>query len=134
MAKNLTNCNLKEFMVQTRLIKYSVEKWLKETDILNIRKSMPKIPDDTPDDKRAEILRKQSAENLSRMFDAIFDEHPDETVQLIALMCFVPVSEIEEHPVSFYLQSVTEMLNDKIVWDFFSSLVIAARRLGVTTA
>ena len=46
MAKNLTNCNLKEFMVQTRLIKHHVEKWLTDTDIMNIRKNLPDIPDD----------------------------------------------------------------------------------------
>lgn len=132
MAKNLTNCNLKEFMVQTRLIKHHVEKWIKNTDIMNIRKNMPAIPDDADDEERKKLLTEQGMKNASAMFDAIFDEHPDETVEMIALLCFVPLSEIDNHPMTYYMESVTEMLNDKTVWDFFISLAVAARRVGIT--
>ncbi len=132
MAKNLTNCNLKEFMIQTRLIKHHVEKWLTETDIMNIRKNLPEIPEDATDEERAEILKKQGMENASKMFDAIFDDHPDDTVLLIALLCFVPFSEIEDHPMTYYMESITEMLNDNKVWDFFISLAVAARKVGIT--
>lgn len=133
MAKNLTNCNLKEFMVQTRLIKHQVEKWLTDTDIMNIRKNIPDIPDDVDDEEKKKLLREQGLKNVSAMFDAIFDEHPDETITLIALLCFVPVNEVEEHPMTYYMQSITEMLNDKTVWDFFISLAVLARRIGITT-
>ena len=133
MAKNLTNCNLKEFMVQTRLIKHQVEKWLTDTDIMNIRKNLPEIPDDVDDEEKKKLLREQGLKNVSAMFDAIFDEHPDETITLIALLCFVPVNEVEEHPMTYYMQSITEMLNDKTVWDFFISLAVLARRIGITT-
>ena len=132
MAKNLTNCNLKEFMVQTRLTKHHVEKWIKNTDIMNIRKNMPAIPDDADDEERKKLLTEQGMKNASAMFDAIFDEHPDETVEMIALLCFVPLSEIDNHPMTYYMESVTEMLNDKTVWDFFISLAVAARRVGIT--
>lgn len=132
MAKNLANCNLREFMVQTRLIKHHVEKWLTDTDIMNIRKNLPDIPDDIDDEKKKELLTNQAMKNISAMFDAIFDEHPDDTITLIALLCFVPLSEVEEHPMTYYMQSITEMLSDKTVWDFFISLAVAARRIGLT--
>lgn len=132
MAKNLANCNLKEFMVQTRLIKHHVEKWLTETDIMNIRKNMPDIPDDIDDEEKKELLTDQAMKNISAMFDAIFDEHPDDTITLIALLCFVPENEVEEHPMTYYMQSITEMLMEKTVWDFFISLAVAARRIGLT--
>lgn len=132
MAKNLTNCNLKEFMTQTRLIKHHVEKWLTDTDIMNIRKNLPDIPDDASDEERKELLTEQGMKNASAIFDSIFDEHPDETITLIALLCFVPLSEIDEHPMTYYMESITEMLNDKTVWDFFISLAVVARRVGIT--
>ena len=132
MAKNLANCNLKEFMVQTRLIKHHVEKWLTETDIMNIRKNLPDIPDDVDNEKKKELLTDQAMKNISKMFDAIFDEHPDDTITLIALLCFVPENEVEEHPMTYYMQSITEMLMEKTVWDFFISLAVAARRIGLT--
>jgi hypothetical protein len=40
--KNLANCTPREFLKQTSKIKGSVEKWLKVTDVMNIRKRMPK--------------------------------------------------------------------------------------------
>lgn len=132
MAKNLTNCNLKEFMTQTRLIKHHVEKWLTDTDIMNIRKNLPDIPDDASDEERKKLLTDQGMKNASAIFDSIFDEHPDETITLIALLCFVPLSEIDEHPMTYYMESITEMLNDKTVWDFFISLAVVARRIGIT--
>lgn len=131
MAKNLTNCNMKEFMVQTRLIKHHVEKWLTETDIMNIRKNLPDIPEDATDEERRELLNKQGMANISAMFDAIFDEHPDDTIILISLLCFVPVEDIEKYPMTYYMESISEMLNDKTVWDFFISLAVAARKIGI---
>lgn len=132
MAKNLANCTLREFVVQTRLIKHHVEKWLTDTDIMNIRKNVPEIPDDVDDEERKRILTEQGMKNASAMFDAIFDEHPDDTIILVALLCFVPISEVDEHPMTYYMESITEMLNDKTVWDFFISLAVAARRIGIT--
>ena len=132
MAKNLANCKPKEFMVQTRLIKHAVEKWLTETEILKIRQNMPTIPDGATDEDQRKLIEKQQKENLSRMLDAIMDEHPDETVELLGLLCFVPKDEIDNYPMSYYMESLTELLNDQAVWSFFTSLAIAARRLGST--
>lgn len=132
MAKNLTNCNLREFMVQTRLIKHYAEKWLNDTDLMNIRKNLPDIPDDADDEERKRLLTEQGMKNASAMFDAIFDEHPDETIQLIAMLCFVPLTEIDNHPMTYYMESISEMLNDETVWGFFTSLAVAARRVGIT--
>ena len=132
MAKNLANCTPKEFMVQTRLIKHAAEKWLTDTEILKIRQNMPQIPDGMPDEDQRKLIEKQQKENLSRMLDAIMDEHPDETVELLGLLCFVPKDEIDNYPMGYYLESLTELLNDQAVWSFFTSLAIAARRLGIT--
>ena len=134
MAKNLSNCTPKEFMVQTRLIKHSVEKWLKDTGILNIRKDVPDLPDDLDEDEKRKRIEEQAKINLSKMFDAIMEEHPDETLELLGLLCFVPAGEVNSHPMNFYYEALTELLNDQAVWSFFSSLAMAARRLGITQA
>ena len=120
--------------MQTRLIKHSVEKWLTDTDIMNIRKTLPDLPDDLDDEEKKKRMEQQAKENLSKMFDAIAEEHPDETVELLGLLCFVPLDETNDHPMNFYFESITELLNDQSVWSFFSSLVMAARRLGITQA
>lgn len=132
MGKNLANCTPKEFMVQTRLIKHAVEKWLTDTDIMNIRKNLPELPDGMDEDEKKKKIEEQAKANLSRMFDAIWDEHPDETAELLAILCFVPIGEVESHPMTFYMESLSELISDQTVWNFFTSLVVAAQRLGIT--
>lgn len=134
MGKNLANCTPKEFMVQTRLIKQAVEKWLTDTDILNIRKNMPDLPDDIDADEKKKRLEKQARKNLSKILDAVMVDHPDETVELLGLLCFVPPGEVDNYPMSYYMESIAELLDDKAVWGFFTSLLAVAQRLGTSQA
>lgn len=136
--KNLANCTPSEFLKQTNLIKKSVEKWLKATDIMTIRKRMPKgMPEITADmskdekekvlAKRTAMLREQSNKNLSAILDAMLEEHPEETLEVMALCCFVEPSEVDSNPMSYYLRSIYEMIEDDAVKDFFTLLMSLAQ-------
>lgn len=136
--KNLTNCTPIEFLKQTNRIRHSVEKWLKVTDIMNIKNSLPnfvEINDDMSEEERKEkadinkeLVREQNKKKLSLILDKCLDEHAEETLELMALMCFVEPEHINEHSAMEYLNEVTEMISNKDVLDFFSSLI----RLGQT--
>lgn len=131
--KNLANCTPSEFLKQTNRIRKSVERWLKATDIMNIRKRMPKgMPELTADlsedeaqavkAKRDEMLAEQVRLNVSAILDALLDEHPEETLEVLALCCFVEPENVDDFPVSAYLRTVTELLQDENVMDFFTLL------------
>ena len=130
--KNLATCKPSEFLKQTNRIKKATEKWLTDTDILNIRKNIPefeKIDPNAPVEERnrifAENMKKrneQSRENLSKMLDAILDKHPDETLELLALLCFVEPSDVDNYPMSDYLAAIGEMITNESVIGFFTSL------------
>lgn len=136
--KTLATCKPTEFLAQANKIRKHAEKWLKDTKILEIRKNLPevkKIPEGATAEERAEIieankkvLQQQANVNLSKMLDAAMDEHPEETLQLLALCCFIEPEEIDDHPVAEYLTAIAELLGDASVLSFFSSLV----QLGVT--
>lgn len=137
LDKNLANCTPREFLIQTNRIRKSVEKWLKVTDIMNIRRNVPKlnIPDnataeETADimDKHKEELSKAARKNISDMLDSIMEEHPDETLEILALACFVEPNDIDNYKITEYLANVTEIMNDEAVLSFFTSLT----RLGQT--
>lgn len=136
--KNLANCTPSEFLKQTNLIKKSVEKWLKATDIMEIRKRMPNgMPEVTADmstsekqkvlEKRQKMLREQSNKNLSAILDAMLEEHPEETLEVLALCCFVEPKDVDSNPMSYYLRSVYEMIEDDAVKDFFTLLMSLAQ-------
>lgn len=131
--KTLATCKPTEFLKQTNKIRKSVEKWLTDTDIMNIRKRLPHktIPsvDSTAEEKAeiAEMNRKATQEqmkaNASAILDAVLEDHADETLEILALSCFIDPKDVDKHTVSEYLGALNELMNDESVVNFFTSLV-----------
>lgn len=121
--KTLANCKPSEFLIQTNKIRKSVFNWLTVTDILNIRKRRPVIDLSISKEEKDKIISDQIKKNLSDMLNAILDEHPMETLELMALLCFIDPKEADDHPISDYLNAVSEVLGDEAVLNFFVSLV-----------
>lgn len=132
--KTLATCKPSEFLRQTNRVKKSVEKWLTDTDILNIRKRIPQIEfisKDMPEEQKVAILdrnkkarEEQVRKNMSDIFDAILEEHPDETLEVLALCCFIEPEDADNHTVTEYLAAFNSLINDKAVIDFFTSLAL----------
>lgn len=121
--KNLANCKPSEFMRQTSKIRKSANKWLADTDVINIRKRMPAIPADATEEEKKKAMEEQAKENFNLMLDSILDEHPDETLELLALLCFVEPKDVDNHTVEEYLTSFNEIINSRAVLNFFTSLI-----------
>lgn len=121
--KNLANCKPSEFFAQTNKIRKSVSRWLTETDIMNIRRRMPTIPDGMSEEDRNKAMRRQAEENFNSILDAIFDEHPSETLELLALLCFVEPENVDDYETSEYLGAFAELINNENVINFFISLI-----------
>lgn len=136
--KNLANCKPSEFLKQTNKIRKSVAKWLTMTDILNIRRRLPEYEKAavgaTAEERaavirrNAELKRKQAIENAMAILDAVMEDHPDETLEILALCCFIDPEHVDDHPVSEYLTAFSELISDEAVLGFFTSLV----KLGLT--
>ena len=125
--KNLANCTPREFMTQTVKIKRAAADWLTKTDIANIRKRMPVIADGLTKKEKDEAFAAQASANISAMFDEIMEKHPQETLDLLALLCFVEPENVDDHPMSDYLTALTEMIGSEAVIGFFTSLARLAR-------
>lgn len=127
--KNLANCKPSEFLKQTVKIRRAVEKWLTVNDIMAIRRRMPEGYELLKSYEDKEKARdEQAKKNLLAMFDNAFEAHPDETLELLALLCFVEPSEVDDHPISEYLESIGEMLSNDSVVAFFTSLAKLGQR------
>lgn len=121
--KNLANCNPSEFLVQTNKIRKSVANWLTVTDIHNIRKRLPKYDNEMDAAERAKLRKEQMRKNLSAILDAVMEDHPAETIEIMALVCFIDPKDADNHPMSEYLQSIGELIADESVLSFFTSLL-----------
>lgn len=122
--KTLANCKPSEFLVQTNKIRKSVAKWLSITDIQGIRKRMPDNLKNIEDkEERDKALLKQSKQNLSAILDEVLEKHPTETLEVLALCAFVEPKDVDNYPISFYLQVFNDLINDEAVQSFFISLL-----------
>lgn len=131
--KTLANCNAVDFLTQTNKIRKAVAKWLTDTDIMNIRKHLPPPPalsegmeQDEVDKVMAEhkkALEAQSKQNLMDMLDAILDEHPKETLEILGMICFLDAKEVEKIRGIELLNAGMDALSDPEVLRFFTSLV-----------
>lgn len=134
--KTLANCKPSEFLQQTYKIKKEVESWIKNCGILEIRAKLPQIeqiPENASDVEKAAIasrniekMRQKGMENFMEILDAALDKNAEQTLRILALLCFIEPEDADEHPVSEYLGSIGEILGDANVANFFISLV----RLG----
>lgn len=138
--KNLANCKPTEFLKQTNKIRKAVSNWLTVTDIMDIRNRQPVlsiVPESATDEEREKIEAEnekkkaaQATENLNTMLESCLDKHPDETLEVLGLMCFVEPGHIDDYPVSSYLRSFTEIIGNKDVMSFLLSLMQLGRTLG----
>lgn len=137
--KTLVTCKPTEFLTQTNKIRKHVEKWLKDTKLLEIRKNVPELktaPAGATSEERAEILEEnkkriseQSNKNLSLMLDAALEEHPEETLELLALCCFIEPNDIDNHSIEEYLDAMAGLIGNASVINFFTSLVLLGQTL-----
>lgn len=128
--KNLANCKPSEFIKQTSRIRKSVDRWLTDTDIMNIRKRMPKLADDVSAEDRKKAYEAQASANLAAILDAVMDEHPDETLEVLALLCFVEPEHVDDHEMTEYLAAAAELMSNEAVLGFFTALADLGSRLG----
>ena len=129
--KNLANCKPSEFLKQTNRIKKSLEKWMVDIDLKKIRSQVPEmtdIPKDADDITRKRIMEEnkqkmkdQAYKNLSKIIDSALGEYPDETLEVLALLCFVEPENVDDHPMSEYITALTELITDEAVINFFIS-------------
>ena len=131
--KTLANCTPREFLVQTNRIRIAVEKWLNDTKILEIRERRPELPELKKPKNKEELevnkelsdkaLAEQIRKNAFDMLGAMLDDNLDETLTLLALVCFIEPEDIDKYTMSELLGGITEVLNDESVIGFFVSLV-----------
>ena len=119
--KNLANCTPREFLKQANRIRKDAEKWFSLTKVLEIRKRKPKLDGLTEDEKTA-ALNEQMRENLSAVLDAALDAYPEETAELLGLCCFIEPEDLDNHKMSELIGAIAEIINNKEVLSFFSSL------------
>ena len=130
--KNLATCKPSEFVAQTAKIKNAVANWIDAIDLMAIRATQPQYEvisiDSTPEQraeiikKNAEIKKKQTMANLNKILDNMLAVHPKETLEVLALCCFVEPEHVDDYTMDEYMQCIMDMAQNKSVMNFFSLL------------
>ena len=126
--KNLANCTPREFLKQTNRIRKKVAEWLDLTKILDIRKNVPKLSGTETDEEKDKVIKAQIRTNMDAMLNAALEQYPDQTAELLGLLCFVEPEDLYNHRMTEFIGAVSELLNCQEVLGFLSSLA----KLGQT--
>lgn len=122
-----------EFFDQAYRIAGCLERWLTDTQILEIRKTF--VPPSemaegmSPDEKKKAFedyqkrRQDQVRTNILQMINSAFREHPEETLELMALVCCVEPEDANNHPIKEYVGLIMRALSDQEAISFFTSLV-----------
>lgn len=140
--KNLANCKPTEFIKQTNRLRKTLSKWMADIDLKEIRSRTPELEivnDKMSKEEKLAVLRRnkqkvqeQGLKNLSEILDGALEKFPDETLEVLALFCFVEPKDVDKHSMSEYLASITELMNDEAVIGFFTSFLSLAQKSGLT--
>lgn len=128
--KSLANCKPTEFARQTNKIRHYVEKWVKLTQVAEIRKHLPEIPEGATEEEKNALIKEQNFKNFSEMLDKALEEHPEETIGVLAMCCFIPPEKADEQPIDLYFEVLSDLIESKAVTRFFISLAKLGLRVG----
>ena len=120
--KTLANCTPREFFSQTAKIKNAVKDWITKTEFLEIRDRLPSVPENATKDEKKRAFREKAMENFMEIMDAAMIRHPDETIKILCLVCFIEPEEADEHTMSDFIGCIADVLADDNVASFFVSL------------
>lgn len=126
--KTLANCTPREFLKQTNKIKNAAKDWLTKTDIQGIRGRLPKIDDGMSKEEKRKAFQDQAMDNAMEILDAVLDKHPDETIKIMCLCCFIEPEDADNHTMSEFLGRIADVLLDDNVASFFVSLASLGQR------
>lgn len=121
--KTLANCTPREFLAQTNKIRKSVSKWLDETKIMDIRKQKPIFAENATDEEKKSATQAQIRRNFSEMLDSMLDKYPEETAEMLGLLCFIEPSELDKYTMPQLMGAFAEIINCPEIIGFFSSLM-----------
>lgn len=130
--KNLATCKPTEFVAQTAKIKDAVANWMEIIDFVGVRAKRPAyimIPKDATAEEikginaqNATIRKKQALNNISELLDNMLAKHPKETLDVLALCCFVEPEHVDDYTIDEYINCIMDMMDSQSVIRFFKLL------------
>lgn len=132
--KTLANCSPVEFLVQTNKIRRSVESWLTLTKVMEIRKRLPELPQGAKPEDVKKARQEQAKKNFSAILDSVLEEHPQETAELLGMLCFIEPDDLGNHSMLEIISSVNELIASPEVLSFFTSLTQLVQTVTSDTA
>lgn len=144
LTKNLARCKPSEGFAQMVKIRKLAEKWINEVGFSEIYHKTPvlkQIKQDMSADEiqqlqneNKQLVAEQGLKNLFEMFDGMFEKYPQDTLSLIALCCFVEPEHVDDYEIADYLDAFYEMMNNKVVINFFTLLLSSGQMISSRVA
>ena len=112
------------FLRRCNKIRHEAYALVKDTGVMRIRERMPEFTGKETKEEREAMLNEQAKKNVSDMLDALLDEHAEQTVEVLKIMCVPEDGEdINAMDGIDIATAGLEIISAPKVMDFFVSLV-----------
>lgn len=120
--KTISQLNGTDFLRQCNKIRHGVAEILKNTKIMEIRKTLPTFKGDETLEQRKEMIQEQGRKNFDKILDVLLEEKPEETLKLFRLLIILDEGEQEPDGLEMLMIGMS-ILTEKRVVDFLASLM-----------
>lgn len=119
--KTIASLKGPEFLRACNRTRHAVSDFIEETGVMELRKIMPKIPENATADEKAKLFEEQGKKNINAILDRLLEEYPDATYKVL---CTLAIPEDGEELDGFdLLGAALELVGSDKTLDFFGRLV-----------
>lgn len=131
ITKNLAHCTPREFAGQSVKIAMLLSEWDILDKLQGIRADTGLINGAGTAEEQEQALREQVKNNALKMINILLVENIDKALELLGLVFFIDLEEIDNYTVADFLEGLEGILNDKRIISFFMScLQLGAKNIS----
>lgn len=114
-----------DFLRQCNRIRHAAAALMRQSGVMALRKRMPVLTGEETAEQHKAAIEAQSRKNVSAMLDCLLEEYPEQTCEVLAMLCLPEDSDTPPDGMDLAMAGL-ELVTSPKVLDFFSRLASLA--------
>lgn len=127
--KTIANLGTADFLRACNKIRHKVSDFLEETQVLELRKTMPTFTGEETKEEKNKMFAAQGKKNVDAMLDCLLEQYPEKTAEFVELFIIKDETDGDIEGVDI-LMCLFELFGNEKVMNFLQSLASAALKVG----
>lgn len=127
--KTIASLGTADFFRACNKIRHKVSDFLEETQVLELRKTMPTFTGEETKEEKDKMFAAQGKKNVDAMLDCLLEQYPEKTAEFVELFIIKDENDGDIEGVDL-LMCLFELFGNEKVMNFLLSLASAALKGG----